>query len=349
MPKQRLNWLDISKGIAILATIVGHVHLLNWHPVIKIIFSFHMPLFFVAAGYTSKPVLDRASFSKLFKRIFVPYLALGVCACIYYLLHGSSFTTEAMRLFWGAGVPATYGPGRPIFLENQYFSIGMIWFFPCLFFAKILFSAFLKWTQNWKEWMRAPIILGIGICGYIIGQHYKLPLGMDISLFTLLFMYAGYLFKTYRVMEKPSVTAGFFGAFLWYLALKSNAIELSARFYRSFPACIFSCIGAIAASYCIFQISKELLDKIKGVNSFLTFCGKHSMTIFCIHYLEGKFITWTPLEAKFKAIPVMPSILPGLLFGLFKIAFCVAICFLYVFLKKKVQAYLAERKAKKKA
>lgn len=44
MAKQRLDWLDIAKGIAILLVIVGHT--VNNPSIIRqVIFSFHMPLF----------------------------------------------------------------------------------------------------------------------------------------------------------------------------------------------------------------------------------------------------------------------------------------------------------------
>ncbi len=45
MEERRIEWIDIAKGIAILAMVAGHVSLLPWEPVRKLIFSFHMPLF----------------------------------------------------------------------------------------------------------------------------------------------------------------------------------------------------------------------------------------------------------------------------------------------------------------
>ena len=53
----RLSWLDILKGIGIILVAVGHIYLNekinHW------IYSFHMPLFFLAAGwvYKENPIL----------------------------------------------------------------------------------------------------------------------------------------------------------------------------------------------------------------------------------------------------------------------------------------------------
>lgn len=44
MSMQRLIWLDISKGIAILLVIIGHMGIPR--TMSNIIYSFHMPFFF---------------------------------------------------------------------------------------------------------------------------------------------------------------------------------------------------------------------------------------------------------------------------------------------------------------
>lgn len=46
----RKRWIDIAKGIGIILMVIGHADaprlLKNW------IYGFHMPLFFIIAGYT---------------------------------------------------------------------------------------------------------------------------------------------------------------------------------------------------------------------------------------------------------------------------------------------------------
>ena len=50
--QSRISWLDILKGIGIFLVVLGHVYsektIFNW------LYSFHMPLFFWAAGLTYK-------------------------------------------------------------------------------------------------------------------------------------------------------------------------------------------------------------------------------------------------------------------------------------------------------
>lgn len=51
---ERNNQIDISKGIAIILMILGHSIILTdnfTNYFFKLIFSFHMPLFFLFSGY----------------------------------------------------------------------------------------------------------------------------------------------------------------------------------------------------------------------------------------------------------------------------------------------------------
>ncbi len=46
--KKRLDYMDIAKGFGIICVIVGHM---GYRALDRVIFSFHMPLFFLISGY----------------------------------------------------------------------------------------------------------------------------------------------------------------------------------------------------------------------------------------------------------------------------------------------------------
>ena len=52
MTAQRDTTFDIMKGIGILLVLLGHVY--EWKAIGHFVYSFHMPLFFIVAGYFSK-------------------------------------------------------------------------------------------------------------------------------------------------------------------------------------------------------------------------------------------------------------------------------------------------------
>ena len=72
MNKGRNITIDIMKGITILLVILGHfdsiTDITHW------IFSFHMPLFFVIAGYYHKPQFNYNTIKKDINRLVIPYV-----------------------------------------------------------------------------------------------------------------------------------------------------------------------------------------------------------------------------------------------------------------------------------
>lgn len=69
----RLKWLDIAKGIAIILMVIGHTSIPEIFS--RFIFAFHMPLFFIASGWTTNwKKLNIADFIKRrLKTIMLPF------------------------------------------------------------------------------------------------------------------------------------------------------------------------------------------------------------------------------------------------------------------------------------
>ena len=93
MSEKRLRALDIAKGIAIILVVIGHavpdatthmgiqsegLAILN-----RLIYSFHMPLFFLISGYFVNTLAENQSrvsaIWKKFQRLMVPYIFVGLC------------------------------------------------------------------------------------------------------------------------------------------------------------------------------------------------------------------------------------------------------------------------------
>lgn len=86
--KQRAEFVDIAKGIAIICIIIGH----TWSNYCSIdkrlavfIYSFHMPLFFILSGWCLKTTDVDIKFTliKKVRQLVVPYVLINV---IRYLL-----------------------------------------------------------------------------------------------------------------------------------------------------------------------------------------------------------------------------------------------------------------------
>lgn len=66
--KVRIAWIDNVKGIAILLVVLGHVIQFMYcpsnfdqNPVFRVIYSFHMPLFFILSGCVTKSIIYRSA------------------------------------------------------------------------------------------------------------------------------------------------------------------------------------------------------------------------------------------------------------------------------------------------
>lgn len=76
--KQRLEFIDASKALAILLVIVGHCY---WKSSLSIatpaIYSFHMPLFFIISGMFIKALSIKESLLKYSKNYLKSYFVGG--------------------------------------------------------------------------------------------------------------------------------------------------------------------------------------------------------------------------------------------------------------------------------
>lgn len=94
-------FIDGLKGFAILLVILGHVLQYNYGGLessiaYRIIYSFHMPLFFFLSGYVSK----NATVKKCAISLLVPYLFWGVVLCILNDWNISCLFLDPDKVLW---------------------------------------------------------------------------------------------------------------------------------------------------------------------------------------------------------------------------------------------------------
>ncbi len=85
----RNNVISISKGIAIILMVVGHAEAPEL--LTNFIYTFHMPLFFITAGYffNTRYADDPWAFcTKRFKGLYVPFVKWSL---LFLLLHNVFF------------------------------------------------------------------------------------------------------------------------------------------------------------------------------------------------------------------------------------------------------------------
>lgn len=144
----RSNWLDIAKGITIILMVMGHSSIP--HPLAVFIWAFHMPLFFIAAGWTTN--WEKRTFFEYCihrtKTLMLPFVSYSIILCLI-LSHHSSWK--------GVGYLLSHGwEGYPL------------WFIPVLFLASIISRAVYEVKSTYY---RSMLIFSLAIVGLVLDNN----------------------------------------------------------------------------------------------------------------------------------------------------------------------------------
>lgn len=294
MGSKRLDWIDIAKGIAIILVIVGHT-VPNPCPLRHAIFSFHMPVFFILAGYTFRPKPWRELLSGSVSRLLVPYVVLALAWQVpTFLMNGASLTGDVLlsgfeTLVFASGVDV---PGFGVA------AVGMAWFLAALFTSRLLFNALVRLFDSREVdavW-QGVVCAVIAFCGLSVSRFLGiyLPFDLDLSCYIVLLMWIGYTARQRKLEPSVSKPLLFIGAGVaWLVLVALSGLELSSRRVDGF---VIATVAALAGSYCVCWVSMAL-EKLKEVpvlgyfKRALVFCGQASLAIFAIHAVDW-FIPW---------------------------------------------------------
>ena len=159
--KQRDVTFDIMKGIGILLVVAGHL-LGYWYPTVNHFFkTFRMPMFFLVAGYFSKPYVDaqttKKDIKRFFSRLYPPLVITQLMIVLWVVLMAllkhegwNPVVRESLSLLW-ADVDGPMTPWGKL-------TLGVIWFLLALFVSKAL----LLIISRWKGWA-IPIAFSMAI------------------------------------------------------------------------------------------------------------------------------------------------------------------------------------------
>ena len=151
MTESRNDIIDILKGIAIILVVYGHViqrtmvlagadFFLN--PVFKVIYTFHMPVFFFISGYLMAGTLSRRSLTEAFrskcKTLLVPFIAWGILGV---------FTIYLLSVIDGKAAGITHLPDN--FLNDLLSTPAVsVWFLFTLFISSCLLLYSVRWARR---------------------------------------------------------------------------------------------------------------------------------------------------------------------------------------------------------
>lgn len=187
---QRIAYIDLLKGFAIFLVVMGHF--LAWNIpescqpnfgqsfVYRLIYSFHMPLFFFLSGYLVD--VKKEKWNGLYLKSFLTK------RCMVLLLPAISFLF--IRFF-------------------RFGSWEFQWFLICLFEMQVLFSVSKYFSQKISDSFIVDIIVSSVLlllfklfCTYFSNENFLKFFSLHVACRDFIFFYLGYVAMRFQLIEK---------------------------------------------------------------------------------------------------------------------------------------------------
>lgn len=264
----RLNWLDLAKGINILLVIIGHTAVkdLTW------IYSFHMPLFAVLTGFTIRQTdtIDalKKQVMKDLRRLILPFfICLFVDEMGQCIIWGDDMGECCLNFFWNI-----------FYMQSDGKHIFTIWFLVALFWAKLFFYSVTKYCDK-----PLPCILLL----LVIGMKFSrlLPIYMGKGFVLLFFIYIGFNLSKYYDKFLSFIEWIAIITLLCFMYLRGigSWCSISDQIYSTG---IWDILTATAGSVFFITVVITIENNIFCV---LENIGRHTLIIMCVHHLDKYF------------------------------------------------------------
>ena len=282
---KRVGYVDIAKGIGIVLVVMGHNDFALISPFAhKLIYSFHMPMFFFMSGMFFKPDISFWLFVRQrFKKVLIPFFV----TILFLYFTSISFTKVSILEASRRLLKALYGNGH-------YLDWVQLWFLPHLFIVSLfayLFVHAIRQTHLFRvRWAILIVLYVVGVVSIklfspfefnLLGKDfslYGLPYSLDLVLISGSFFVLAYELnqKQYASFWENPLTLFISGLILiflvWYFPAK---IDFNIRQFDSLP---INTIEALLGILFILALSKQI-ERIGGLSALFQYIGQASLII----------------------------------------------------------------------
>ena len=308
--------ISISKGIAIILMVIAHAEAPG--ALCKFIFEFHMPLFFITAGYffSLKYLSDEATFvKKRIKGLYWPFVKWSV---FFLLIHNLMFKIGILNETYGneaGGVTHPYSWHQMqqclwniVTAMGGYdaFLCGAFWFFRGLFVASILYLIIYKVLdssikpERWKKYIPYLIcMIMLLLCGWKTYEGLKvitLVQGGYRDMMGCFFFGCGFIFRQFA--ESYQALMKRYYAIVWTTVIFGITVYLFSRYltanmnWRSTYTQFLSLpIPALLGFLMTYNASMLIDRKDNWIKRFLVYTGDHTLNIFIFHIVAYKAVS----------------------------------------------------------
>lgn len=267
--------LDIAKGIGILLVIVGHTAGLK-HICQEMIYCFHMPLFFIIAGYLYHRQDIKSLFAKSAKRLLLPWIITLLLIIVSCLLVGDK--SEAWGFMQGILFPD--GSREDNILWPGIHSSGAIWFLPALFWCRIIYAMIEQRLGNKSIYVTVLLtVMAVSLGRFVL----NLPLAIQTGCSALVFYEFGGRARSANVLEKK-IPLWMIGLFVPLWVFYERYVTFEMFWYNYGWTYPFDVFIALSATYALVAGCAYIVN-VKWLSYGCAWLGRNSLYILCTHTL----------------------------------------------------------------
>lgn len=269
MAKERVIWIDVLKGIAIILVVIGHNSADD-----SFIACFHMPLFFLVSGWLFSPKPLHIYFKKSIFRFLLPYFCFLICIAFPQLL------SLIIRQNWtesrGLLIRLAYGG---YYLQGLY---AVFWFITVLWMSQNLFNLII--SKRVKPcWL--SVLIFIAYLAYL--TPLPLPWNIHVVPMATVYIWIGYLLKQreetlYSILTYQRVATFIISVILLALIYKYRHILTFSMKYGEAGIPILSLLTSIVGAV-IVALLAIFLSRYSIIVKIFSFIGMASMVIMYLH------------------------------------------------------------------
>lgn len=300
------NVISIAKGIAIILMVIGHAEAPEL--LTNFIYTFHMPLFFITAGYFFKRKYLDSPWEfcvKRFKGLYVPFVTW---ALVFLLLHNAFHYFGILNEQygnWSGGVTHPYTWHGFMQRVTDVFTVmggydefmtGAFWFFRGLLVASLLFL-FLYMLIERRTRIRgnkAVALICIGALAFTALRIWadtmiRIPNGGMREIWGLFFFGLGYLFARYqnRIPGNWLLALLYFGLLCVAAKLHLHGMNNRGEIVDVITLPLTGTIGFMMTYY-----ASSLIERHGGkVRDLLVYIGSNTLYIFVFHIISFKAVS----------------------------------------------------------
>lgn len=287
MEEKRIEWIDIAKGIGILTIVLGHT-LKGTGQILRYIYIYNIPLFFLLSGMTFKRKDIKVFYFNKVKRILVPYIVFAIISIGIFFFFGEMAkdistdgytTSKILPNLLGA----LFANSRAGYMKWN----TPLWFLPCLFATFFIVERFETIINKKKEKFIYRLIF-IFLCMILEGiysslfHNIYLPFQFETAILAAGYMEIGIILKNINIYQKCKQSPILVGI----IVVSGFCLGICISNYNRFCDVRKMMFGR---SYLLYIISTlVVLPVILWISmivhsSVLMYLGKHTIPVLTMH------------------------------------------------------------------